>query len=146
MSNSGHNVPHTSIIVRHNCILFTLEECGTVGDTPNVHPSIPIATNCHVPLFARKQFTALYAGWDRSKIAGRVDVRSAQVKGNKSQMNKTAAPARFVKLSTAAARYDISIKTLRLWIARGTITAHRAGERIIRVDLDELDRMFGIER
>ena len=36
----------------------------------------------------------------------------------------------------------MSDKTIRNWIAAGTIRAYRAGSKVIRIDLDELDAML----
>ncbi len=42
-----------------------------------------------------------------------------------------------------AARYvGVADKTIRRWIAAGRITGYRAGPKLIRVDLDELDAML----
>lgn len=44
---------------------------------------------------------------------------------------------------TAAADYaKVSTKTVRRWIAAGSLVGYRAGPRLIRVDLNELDRML----
>jgi hypothetical protein len=49
------------------------------------------------------------------------------------------------KLPDAARQYGVCTKTLRRRIADGTITGHRLGQRIILVDLDELDaRLYRI--
>ncbi|GAB2683593.1 excisionase family DNA binding protein [Barrientosiimonas humi] len=47
---------------------------------------------------------------------------------------------RFASVATAAQIYDLSPKTIRRRIADGTLTGYRLGPRVLRVDLDELDR------
>lgn len=48
-------------------------------------------------------------------------------------------PRRLAKLPAAAEQYGVCTKTLRRMISRGEIAGHRLGQRIILVDLDELD-------
>ena len=48
-----------------------------------------------------------------------------------------------ISLSRAAEQYDVSVKTIRRWIAAGLLPAYRVGPRVIRIDpadLDKLDR------
>jgi excisionase family DNA binding protein len=55
------------------------------------------------------------------------------------------APAETPRLETiqrAAERNAISVDTVRRLIARGDLKAYRLGERIIRVDLAEVDSLF----
>jgi excisionase family DNA binding protein len=55
------------------------------------------------------------------------------------------APAETPRLGTiqrAAERNAISVDTVRRLIARGDLKAYRLGERIIRVDLAEVDALF----
>jgi excisionase family DNA binding protein len=49
---------------------------------------------------------------------------------------------RYAPLSTGADYADVSTRTLRRWIAQGRVTGYRAGPRLIRVDLNELDAML----
>ena len=49
------------------------------------------------------------------------------------------APSRLISLECAAARLDISPKTLRRRIADGTIPAYRVG-RLVKVNPDDLGR------
>lgn len=49
---------------------------------------------------------------------------------------------RWLRLSEAAEYTGFGERTLRRRIADGTITGYRVGPREIRVDADELDRMF----
>lgn len=51
-------------------------------------------------------------------------------------------PRRRVKLVTAAEMYGVSVKTLRRRIADGSLTGHRFGNRLILVDLDELEALL----
>jgi excisionase family DNA binding protein len=39
----------------------------------------------------------------------------------------------------AADRFGVSVKTIRRWIAAGRITGYRAGPRLIRVNMAELE-------
>lgn len=63
-------------------------------------------------------------------------------------MNTAASPAsetpdrRWVPIAEAAALLDVSPKTIRRRIADGTLSAHRLGPRLIRVDMTTLDRVF----
>ncbi len=46
---------------------------------------------------------------------------------------------RWASLDAAAEYLGVSTKTLRRMIAAGTVTGYRAGPRLLRVDLNELD-------
>lgn len=48
----------------------------------------------------------------------------------------------FIRQEAAAERWDVSVDTIRRLIADGKITGYRLHNRIIRVDLDEVDRCF----
>jgi excisionase family DNA binding protein len=48
----------------------------------------------------------------------------------------------YESLTDAAARTNVSVRTLRRWIAEGRLTAYRAGPRLLRVDPDDLDAMM----
>ncbi len=50
------------------------------------------------------------------------------------------ASRRFASLATAAATYDVNPRTVRRWIAEGLITGYRVGGKIVKVDLNEIDR------
>lgn len=58
----------------------------------------------------------------------------------------TATPNKAVRrlesIPNAAEYVDVTPKTMRRWIASGRITGYRAGPRLIRVDLNELDAML----
>ncbi len=51
---------------------------------------------------------------------------------------------RFISIEAAAAIYGVTAKTIRRRIADGTITAHRVGPRLIRVEVDELTAAFAL--
>jgi len=57
-----------------------------------------------------------------------------------------AAPARPARrlesLSSAADYADVCPRTVRRWIATGLLTGYRAGPKLLRVDLNELDAML----
>lgn len=53
-----------------------------------------------------------------------------------------ALPHRWSPLTRAAEYLGVSDKTLRRMIASGVVTGYRAGPRLIRVDLNELDAML----
>jgi len=48
----------------------------------------------------------------------------------------------WLSLQQAAAIYDVSVDTLRRRIAAGKLPASRFGERLIRVRVEDLDRLF----
>ncbi len=50
-------------------------------------------------------------------------------------------PRRLAPLTEAAPYSKLSIKTLRRYGVAGKITLYRNGEKLILVDLDELDRL-----
>ena len=55
----------------------------------------------------------------------------------------TALPTRhFVSIEQAASYTGLSTKTLRRRIADGTLTGYRAGPKLVRVDLNEVDAML----
>ena len=49
-------------------------------------------------------------------------------------------PRRLVGTRAAAEHADVCTRTIYRWIADGRITGYRAGPKLIKVDLDELDR------
>lgn len=49
---------------------------------------------------------------------------------------------RFVAPVVAADYAGVSTKTIRRWISDGRLNGYRAGTRLIRVDLNELDAMI----
>lgn len=57
-------------------------------------------------------------------------------------MPASSAPERPVTIAVAAARLNVSSKTIRRRIADGTLTAYRLPPRIVRVDMAEVERLF----
>jgi excisionase family DNA binding protein len=51
-------------------------------------------------------------------------------------------PGAFISLATAADMLGVSVHTLRRRIAAGELPAFRAGKRIIRIRVSDLERMF----
>lgn len=49
---------------------------------------------------------------------------------------------RYVPLADGARYASVSNRTLRRWIAAGALTGYRAGPRLIRVDLNDLDALM----
>lgn len=54
---------------------------------------------------------------------------------------RPAGPRRLASLATAAAHADVSVRTLRRYIAQGRLTGYRLGPRLIKVDLNEVERL-----
>lgn len=52
-----------------------------------------------------------------------------------------AKPNRLGSLNVAAERFACSERTIRRMIAAGELTGYRVGKRLVRIDLDELDRI-----
>lgn len=46
---------------------------------------------------------------------------------------------RLASVATVAELYDVDGRTVRRWIADGTITGYRVGKRSLRVDLAEVE-------
>jgi excisionase family DNA binding protein len=51
-------------------------------------------------------------------------------------------PGRPASLKEVASRFHVSKDTIRRRIASGELRAYRLGSKIIRVDLDEVERLF----
>ncbi len=49
-------------------------------------------------------------------------------------------PPVYLSLAEAAACMSVSVKTIRRWIAAGTLPAYRCGARSIRVKLEDLEQ------
>jgi excisionase family DNA binding protein len=49
---------------------------------------------------------------------------------------------RYAKIGTAAKYLDVHPITIRQMLADGKIRAYRSGQRLVRVDLNELDSMM----
>jgi excisionase family DNA binding protein len=54
--------------------------------------------------------------------------------------NKT--QLRLASIPVAAEYADVSVKTVRRWIAESRITGYRVGQKLIKVDLNELEASF----
>lgn len=48
---------------------------------------------------------------------------------------------RLVGLATAAEYADVSVRTLRRYIAQGRLGGYRVGPRLVKVDLNEVDQL-----
>jgi excisionase family DNA binding protein len=46
-----------------------------------------------------------------------------------------------VSLAAGAAIADVSVRTLRRYIAQGRLTGYRVGPRLVKVDLNELEKL-----
>ncbi len=53
--------------------------------------------------------------------------------------NGAAAPRRYASITAACDLYDVDQKTIRRWIATGLIHGYRMGDRLVKVDLNEID-------
>jgi excisionase family DNA binding protein len=47
---------------------------------------------------------------------------------------------RLVGVAEAAEYADVSEKTIRVWIRNGRLPGYRMGNRLIKVDLDDIDK------
>jgi excisionase family DNA binding protein len=50
--------------------------------------------------------------------------------------------ARYAPIKAAEEIYSLNWYTLRRWIREGKITGYKLGDRVIRVDLDEIDALM----
>jgi excisionase family DNA binding protein len=48
----------------------------------------------------------------------------------------------WVSLADAAEHVGVTTRTLRRWIAAGTLPAYRVGPRLVRVNLDDLEELM----
>lgn len=62
-------------------------------------------------------------------------------KRSRSRRDVPAGTRRLVSMATAAAHADVSVRTLRRYIAQGRLTGYRLGPRLVKVDLNEVDRL-----
>lgn len=60
---------------------------------------------------------------------------------NVKPVETAAAPRRLVGLAQAAKYADVSTRTLRRYIGQGRLTGYRVGPRLLKVDLNEIDRL-----
>lgn len=49
---------------------------------------------------------------------------------------------RYETLQSAADRLAVDTRTVRRWIAAGRLKAYRTGPRLLRVDIEEVDRLL----
>ena len=56
--------------------------------------------------------------------------------------NSLTSRRRYVKLAEAAEYLQVTDRTIRQMIADGRLTGYRSGSRLIRVDLNEIDRVM----
>jgi hypothetical protein len=49
------------------------------------------------------------------------------------------AARRLAAIQAVAAMYDVDPKTVRRWIASGLITGYKVGDRLVKVDLNEVE-------
>ena len=74
---------------------------------------------------------------------GHMNPSTAQESDMKKSPDRVTAEAqRFVSQEDAAARWGVSVDTIRRLIAAGKITGYRLNNRIIRVDMAEVDAAF----
>ena len=74
---------------------------------------------------------------------GHMHTTPAQEGGMRKSPERVAGEAqRFVSQEDAAARWGVSIDTIRRLISAGKITGYRLNNRIIRVDMAEVDTAF----
>ncbi|MFZ2503520.1 MAG: helix-turn-helix domain-containing protein [Nocardioides sp.] len=45
----------------------------------------------------------------------------------------------YLSLDEAAEAMSVSVRTIRRWIAAGTLPAYRCGKRVIRIKLEDLE-------
>jgi excisionase family DNA binding protein len=57
-------------------------------------------------------------------------------------INPTPIPRRYASIAEAARYVGVHPRTIRRHIAAGRLTGFHLGQRLIRVDLDELDQML----
>lgn len=55
--------------------------------------------------------------------------------------NSTATPRRFGTMRDGAQILKCDPDTIRRYISQGRLTAYRVGDRLLRVDLDEVERL-----
>ena len=63
---------------------------------------------------------------------------------SKPRTARVAPEAQYVSQQDAAERWDVSVDTIRRMISSGKITGYRLNNRIIRVDVAEVDAAFNV--
>ena len=69
------------------------------------------------------------------------------MRGTPSTKTKSTGPKwdeskKFIRQEAAAERWDVSVDTIRRMISSGKITGYRLNNRIVRVDVAEVDAAF----
>jgi excisionase family DNA binding protein len=72
---------------------------------------------------------------------GRSDARQRGGKADTAQRGTGTRRLVGLAAAAAAAYADVSTRTLRRYIAQGRLTGYRVGPRLLKVDLDDLDRL-----
>ena len=74
---------------------------------------------------------------------GHMDISTTQEDDMKKSPERASGEAqRFVSQEDAAARWGVSVDTIRRLISAGKVTGYRLNNRIIRVDVAEVDAAF----
>jgi excisionase family DNA binding protein len=50
-------------------------------------------------------------------------------------------PQRLTSIVNAAAYADVSTRSIRRWISRGILAGYRVGPRLLKVSLDDVDKL-----
>jgi excisionase family DNA binding protein len=50
-------------------------------------------------------------------------------------------PQRLTSVENAAHYADVGTRTIRRWIANGRLRAYRVGPRLVKIDLDDVDKL-----
>jgi excisionase family DNA binding protein len=74
-----------------------------------------------------------------SATAGLLGNRAQGCRGRSG--GQACAALRLVSLAAGAAFADVSVRTLRRYIAQGRLTGYRVGPRLVKVDLNELEQL-----
>jgi predicted site-specific integrase-resolvase len=51
-----------------------------------------------------------------------------------------AQPRNLKSVDVAAERYDVNPRTVRRWVGEGIITGYRIGGKLLKVDINEIER------
>ncbi|MFC7362981.1 helix-turn-helix domain-containing protein [Nocardioides astragali] len=62
----------------------------------------------------------------------------SRARSSKARTERRAIPV-YLSLDEAAEAMSVSVKTIRRWIAAGTLPAYRCGKRAIRIKLEDLE-------
>jgi excisionase family DNA binding protein len=84
-----------------------------------------------------------YTGPDYSYVWRPVTMSSATTAQPRKRTHRQPRPApRYVSITKAAAYADVGRRTISRWIETGDLSAYRAGPRLVRVDLNDLDALI----